>query len=65
MRFLERCLAGMVRGVIGLGLRLYFGRIERFHAERVPDTGPVPDTEWDAIGPPPSSSARNGQPSSR
>jgi len=30
-----------MRGLIGLALGVYFRRIERFHAERVPATGPV------------------------
>ena len=30
-----------MRGVIGLALGFYFRRIERFHAERVPEAGPV------------------------
>ncbi len=30
-----------MRGIIGLGLGFYFRRIEKFHAERVPATGPV------------------------
>ncbi len=30
-----------MRGLIGLALGFYFRRIERFHAERVPATGPV------------------------
>lgn len=31
----------VIRGLIGLALGFYFRRIERFHAERVPATGPV------------------------
>jgi 1-acyl-sn-glycerol-3-phosphate acyltransferase len=31
----------LMRGIIGLGLGFYFRRIERFHPERVPATGPV------------------------
>lgn len=31
----------LVRGVLGLALGFYFRRIERFHAERVPRTGPI------------------------
>jgi len=30
-----------MRGLVGLALGFYFRRIERFHAERVPATGPV------------------------
>jgi len=35
------CLQGAVRELIRLVLGIYFSRIERFHAERVPGTGPV------------------------
>lgn len=31
----------LMRGIIGLGLGFYFRRIEKFHPERVPATGPV------------------------
>ncbi len=31
----------LMRGVLGLALGFYFRRIERFHAERVPATGPI------------------------
>jgi len=31
----------LMRGIIGLGVGFYFRRIERFHPERVPATGPV------------------------
>lgn len=31
----------LMRGVLGLALGFYFRRIERFHAERVPRTGPI------------------------
>lgn len=31
----------LMRGVLGLALGFYFRRIERFHAERVPVTGPI------------------------
>src|ERR1700722_5052794 len=34
-------LYSLMRGIISLGLGFYFRRIERFHAERVPETGPV------------------------
>lgn len=31
----------LLRGILGTALGFYFSRIERFHAERVPRTGPV------------------------
>ena len=31
----------LMRSVLGIGLGFYFRRIERFHPERVPETGPV------------------------
>ena len=31
----------LMRGLLGLALGFYFRRIERFHAERVPNTGPI------------------------
>src|SRR5882757_3042549 len=31
----------LMRGLIGIALGFYFRRIERFHAERVPRSGPV------------------------
>ena len=34
-------LYSLMRGLVGLGLGFYFRRIERFHPERVPITGPV------------------------
>src|SRR5512146_915983 len=34
-------LYGVMRGVLGVALGFYFRRIERFHAERVPVSGPV------------------------
>ena len=34
-------LYGVIRRIIGLGLGFYFRRIERFHPERVPESGPV------------------------
>jgi len=31
----------IMRWLVGLALGFYFRRIERFHAERVPESGPV------------------------
>lgn len=35
------CVAGVVRRLVRIGLGIYFRRVERFNAERVPATGPV------------------------
>jgi 1-acyl-sn-glycerol-3-phosphate acyltransferase len=37
----QTALYGVVRRVLGVALGFYFRRIERFHAERVPVSGPV------------------------
>jgi glycerol-3-phosphate O-acyltransferase/dihydroxyacetone phosphate acyltransferase len=41
MKEIHTGLYGVMRRLIGLALGFYFRRIERFHPERVPKTGPV------------------------
>ena len=41
MKLAEQCLVGVAREAVRLLLGFYFSRIERFHAERVPRSGPV------------------------
>ncbi|MCL4180475.1 MAG: lysophospholipid acyltransferase family protein [Verrucomicrobia bacterium] len=41
MSWIDDWVAGLARRLVRLGLGIYFRRIERFNAERVPLTGPV------------------------
>ena len=41
MKETQTGLYGVMRRLIGIALGFYFRRIERFHPERVPETGPV------------------------
>ena len=41
MNALETSLTQLTRALIRVALGFYFSRIEHFHAERVPEAGPV------------------------